>query len=358
MTTHSSNIPRLVTWESTRACPLSCIHCRAEAQKDPHPDQLKTEEVKALIDDVASMPGTGPASGAPVIFIITGGDPLMRGDIFELAAYADSRGLWTVMSPSGTSVDGATIARMKEAGIRRISLSLDGSTSEIHDSFRKVEGSFERVMEAVRHATEGGMPFQINTTVSQWNIADLASIYELVRKLEAVTWDVFLLVPTGRGKVDLEISADQYEEVLGYLSGLEKRSSPAIKVTCAPHYVRISACAEHDDGQSRRKSSGCMAGCGFAFVSHVGDVFGCGYLPVPAGNIREMPFSRIYRESLLFKTLRDRNLLKGKCGICPWRHRCGGCRARAYGMGGDLLESEPFCLYQPGEGAACEAGGV
>jgi radical SAM protein with 4Fe4S-binding SPASM domain len=269
----------------------------------------------------------------------------MRADIFDLVSYAHDKGLWVVMSPSGTAVDGSIVERMKSSGVRRISLSLDGSSPEVHDTFRKVPGSFDRLINAVRHAREGELPFQINTTVSQWNIADLQKIYALVREIGAATWDVFLLVPTGRGKVELEITPGQYEEVLRYLATIEKEGAIPVKVTCAPHYVRI---ASEMQVEKAARLSGCMAGKGFAFVSHTGDVFGCGYLPISAGNIRERPFSRIYAESKLFNQLRDSGNLKGKCSACPWRFRCGGCRARAYGVAGDVLEAEPFCLYEPG----------
>jgi len=360
-------VPHLVAWESTRACNLACVHCRAEAQRVPHPDQLTTDEAIDLVDQISAL-ANKHRPNSPVIFIISGGDPLMREDIFHIAEHATEAGLRTVMSPSGTQVTGEIIKKIKDAGIVRISISLDGSSAEEHDAFRQVPGAFEMATTALRHAKEGDLPFQINTTVTKRNLFDLPAILEKAVELGASAWDVFMLVPTGRGKVEDEISPRKYEETLEWAFKVAQTAPIPVKVTCAPHYKRIqrqttatsSPVAQRrgnrkaEEGKrgtshSRRStlSRGCLAGNGFCFVSHVGEVFPCGYLPVLAGNIRQQPFKEIYQNSELFKELRDYNLLKGKCGICEYNKICGGCRARAFGATGDYLAEEPYCVYQP-----------
>jgi heme b synthase len=346
--------PRLVAWETTRACDLACRHCRAVAQPHPDPRQLTTDEAFRLVDDIAAF-------GEPVIFILTGGDPMKREDITEVAARATAAGLRVVMSPSGTQVTPASVTRLKQAGVQRISVSLDGSTAALHDGFRRVPGAFEEAVRSLAYAREGGLPFQINTTVTRHNRDDLAAMLRRTIELGAVTWDVFMLVPTGRGTVEMEIAPEEYEETLQFIRQVSQTAPIQVKMTCAPHYKRV----QH---QARRRrdglpagaggrapgghaagggSRGCMAGFGFCFVSHIGEVGGCGYLPLLAGNVRERPLPEIYRDSPLFKSIRDPNLLQGRCGICEYRMVCGGCRARALSATGNYLEEEPFCTYQP-----------
>ncbi len=343
--------PRLVAWETTRACDLACVHCRAVAQPRPDPRQLSSQEAFRLVDDVAAFQ-------EPVILILTGGDPLKREDIFEVAARASRAGLRVVMSPSGTNVTPESVARLKEAGVQRISVSLDGSTPELHDTFRQVPGAFAEATQSMAYAREGGLPFQVNTTVTQHNRHDLANMLGLAVKLGAVTWDVFMLVPTGRGKIQMEISPEAYEETLHFVYGASQTAPIQVKMTCAPHYKRIQIQerrrqGRRPDGAAGRPhpahgfSRGCMAGFGFCFVSHIGEVGGCGYLPLLAGNVRQTSLVEVYRESPLFKSIRDPNLLQGRCGICEYRVLCGGCRARALGATGNYLEEEPFCTYQP-----------
>ena len=234
-----------------------------------------------------------------------------------------------------------------------ISLSLDGSTPQIHDNFRQVPGAFNLAMRNMALARESGFPFRLNTTVTQHNLSDLANILSLATERGAKEWDVFMLVPTGRGKVQMEITPQQYEETLQFIYKASLNSAIPIKMTCAPHYAR--AIAEHQKdacpstGQSRLQmvGRGCMAGNGFCFISHVGEVFGCGFMPVAAGNIRQQRFNQIYRQSPLFVELRNHQLLKGKCGVCEYKAICGGCRARALSINKDILAEEPYCVYQP-----------
>ena len=362
-----AHAPRLVAWEATRACDLACVHCRAVAQPRPDPRQLSTEEAFRLVDDVAAF-------REPVILILTGGDPLKREDIFDVAARATRAGLRVVMSPSGTQVTAGTVRRLKEVGVQRISVSLDGSTPALHDSFRQVPGAFTQATQSLAYAREGGLPFQINTTVTRHNRHDLTNMLRLAVELGAVTWDVFMLVPTGRGKVQMEITPEEYEETLHFVYAVSQTAPIQVKMTCAPHYKRVQIQERrrlaHQAGSSAAPeatprthpthgfSRGCMAGFGFCFVSHIGEVGGCGYLPLLAGNVRQTSLVKVYRESSLFKSIREVNLLQGRCGTCEYRVLCGGCRARALGATGSYLEEEPFCTYQPSPRMARELANV
>ncbi|MBI2873465.1 MAG: radical SAM protein [Firmicutes bacterium] len=333
--------PRVVVWESTRACNLACVHCRAEACHQAHPDELETGAVMGFIDDLASF--------CKPLLIISGGEPLLRKDVFEVAAYANQRGLPAVMSPNGTLVEEETVRRMREAGLRGISISLDGSTSERHDRFRKAPGAFEAAVKGIKKAVAGGIPCQVNTTLTRANLDDLPFILDLALSLKAFAWDVFMLVPTGRGRVEDEVTPSEYEEALIWLRDQAVSAPIPVKVTCGPHFTRVVDQRKETEAASGsiHDPRGCMAGNGFCFVSHIGEVFPCGYLPLLAGKITEQPFSRIYRESELLALLRDPSLLKGKCGRCGYRRKCMGCRARAFAVTGDYLEEEPFCVYQP-----------
>ncbi len=344
MATSSGLVPRVIAWESTKACNYACKHCRAEAQKQPDPNQLTTKEALNLVEQIADV--------CKPIFIISGGDPLKRSDIFEIASHASELGLRVVMSPSGSDITPDIISKMRNAGVQMISLSIDGSSADIHDSFRGVPGAFNLSLKAIQCAKEGGMPFKINTTVTQHNRADLSNICRLTIDLGAKEWDVFMLVPTGRGKVAMEITAQQYEDTLNFIYGLTDQSLIPIKMTCSPQYMRVIA-QNHPTAKTPQPprhgmgGRGCMAGNGFCFISHTGDVFGCGFLPIKAGNIRERKIIAIYQQSDFFTQLRQHNMLKGKCGACQFANACGGCRARALAVMGDYLESEPYCTYNP-----------
>ena len=335
--------PRVVAWESTRACDFACVHCRAKAQKAPDQNQLTTKEALGLVDQIAEL--------CKPILIISGGDPLQRKDIFEVASYASRLGLRVVMSPSGSNLTSETFGKMKAAGVKMISLSLDGSTPEIHDSFRQVPGAFNLAMRNMALARQCGFPFRINTTVTQHNLGDIFNIQKVAADNGAAEWDVFMLVPTGRGKVQMEISPNQYEATIQSIYQASLTSPIPIKMTCAPQYTRVIA--QHQPPQANQGHGrthggrGCMAGNGFCFISHVGEVFGCGFLPVAAGDIRKQRFKEIYQNSPLFLSLRNHRLLKGKCGVCKYKAMCGGCRARALSVHGDYLGEEPFCVYNP-----------
>ncbi len=340
---------RLVAWEVTRNCNLSCIHCRASATMGPHLNELDTDAGLALLDQISEV-------GKPVV-ILTGGEPLLRSDIFQIARYGTRKGLRMVMAPNGTLITEAIAGEMAEAGIQRISISLDGSTRESHDRFRKVEGAFDGALRGIERAKQAGVEFQINTTITQQNLDEIPKIQELAEKLGAVAHHIFLLVPTGRGKyiVDQAISSEQYEKTLNWFYDQRDKVSMQLKATCAPHYYRILRERTREEGKSvtfkthglDAVTRGCLGGTGFCFISHTGIVQPCGFLDLNCGDVKETPFGVIWRESEEFKHLRNYDRLKGKCGICEYRKVCGGCRARAYEATGDYLAEEPLCLYQP-----------
>jgi len=346
--------PFTVAWEITRACAFACLHCRAEAQPRRDPRELTTEEAFGVIRQIR---GTGDP-----ILVITGGDPLMRPDVFDLLSYAVQLGLRTSLTPTATAlVTPRNLARAREAGVSRIAISLDGPNAELHDRFRGFSGSFHRTMRIIDHVREAGLALQINTTITRHNLPMLDTMPELIARSGAVQWSVFFLVPTGRGRLQDMISAEEHEYVFNWLYDISRTAPYDVKATAAPAYRRVAIQRAREDGASgpvagagyrfqdglNRPSVSINDGVGFAFISHTGDVYPSGFLPLTAGNVRERPFSHIYRESPLFRQLRDPSLLKGKCGACDFRSVCGGSRARSYGVTGDYLAPDPSCVYEP-----------
>lgn len=345
--------PFIVIWEVTRACALKCLHCRAEAQYKADPRQLSFEEGKKLIDEIARL-------GNP-LFVFTGGDPLMRPDLFELARYAiEEKSLPVSMTPSATpKVTREAVRKAKEVGLSRWAFSLDGSCAEIHDHFRGTRGSFDLTMKGIEYLKELQIPIQVNTTVSNYNLHDLEAIAEKVKDMGAVLWSTFFLVPTGRGMEKDMINPEQHEEVMKWLSQIQQKMPYGIKATEAPHYRRVFLQEKRRLGESLaadgpkradllgRAPKGVNDGDGFVFISHVGDVYPSGFLPLVCGNVRQQPLTEIYRNSPVMRQLRDKSLLKGKCGVCEFKEICGGSRARAYAVTGDYLESDPYCAYVP-----------
>lgn len=346
--------PFIAIWEVTQACDLACVHCRASAQPDRHPLELSTEEGKALIDQIAELQ-------VPV-FVLTGGDPIKRPDLFDLIRHARLRGVRVSLTPSATPLlTREIIVRLKEAGLARLAVSMDGASAATHDAFRGMSGSFARTLDAVRWANEIGLPVQINTTFSRRNIAEIDDIVDLIESLKITLWSVFFLVPTGRGKLNDLLNAEEFEEVFARIYGLSKTASFDIKTTEAQHYRRFLLQRQvaarkagiHEDATEKvadavgRAPRGLNDGRGFVFISHTGEVFPSGFLPLTAGNIRETPLGTIYRESPLFRDLRDTTKLQGKCGACEFKEICGGSRARSYALTGNPLGEEPCCSYLP-----------
>lgn len=354
--------PYIAIWEVTQACDLVCVHCRACAQPFRSPLELSTAEAKRLIDEIGEM-------RVPV-FVLTGGDPLKRPDIFALVEYATCAGVRTSLTPSATPLlTHSAIADLRRRGLTRLAVSLDGSTAEIHDAFRGVHGSYERTLNAIRWGRQEGLPVQINTALTRRNLQDFDSLVLLLKTFDIVLWSVFFLVPTGRGQAADLISAEEFEEVFGKLYALSSKVEFDIKTTEAQHYRRFvlqRRTAERRQGSQagfpsasgwasgrnsrdgiERAPRGLNDAKGFVFVSHTGEVYPSGFLPLSAGNIRRQSLAEIYRHSPLFVSLRDSSRLKGKCGICEFREICGGSRARAYALTGDPLAEEPCCVYEP-----------
>lgn len=340
--------PRLVAWELTNACNLACIHCRASAIKDPAPDELSTAQAKHFVDELVEY--------KPII-ILTGGEPLLRADVYDIARYASGHGLRVVLATNGTLLTPEIARKLKDAGIQRVSISIDGAKEETHDTFRGEPGAFNGAMRGIDILEKEGISFQINTTITKRNLTEIPGIYDLALELGASALHIFLLVPTGRGEEieSEEIPPQEYERVLNWFYDKSKGSRIQLKATCAPHYFRIMRQRAKAEGIKITREThgleamtkGCLGGSGFCFVSSRGDVYPCGYLPALAGNIRQRPFRMIWEKSKVFNDLRNPAMLKGKCGACEYRMVCGGCRARAYAATGDYLDEEPYCVYVP-----------
>jgi AdoMet-dependent heme synthase len=341
--------PLVVIWEVTRACDLACFHCRASAQPTCIPGELTTEEAQKLIRDIAQL--------KPPIFVMTGGDPLKRPDVYQLVSYAAAYGLRPALTPSATPLlTPKAIRALKDAGLSRLAISLDGPTAEIHDTFRGVPGSFARTLEAVQWANEVGLPIQVNTSLTKRNLTHLEAMAKLLGQLKIVLWSVFCFVPTGRGQLTDLPTGEEFEDAFARLYLLAQDLPFRVKTTEGPHYRRYIMQQEHVGTdlskpfaftERERTQPWVNDGKGFVFVSHVGDVCPSGFFPVSAGNVKYASLTRIYRHAKLFKDLRDSSKLKGKCKQCDFREVCGGSRARAYAVTGDAFAQEPCCVYQP-----------
>ncbi|HYF93499.1 MAG TPA: radical SAM protein [Symbiobacteriaceae bacterium] len=357
-------VPRLIFWELTQGCNLACKHCRAEAQPERAPDELTTVECLRIIDDIT-------ANYKPVI-IMTGGEPLYRPDLFELAEYASKKGARVCLASNGVLITDEIARKLKEIGIQRVAISLDGATPEVHDAFRGIPGSWEGALRGADCVMKAGIEVQFNITVAQHNKQQIPAIVRLAEERGAAACHLFVLVPVGCG-VQIAgremLPADEVEAMLEWLYEVSERTSIEVRSTCAPQYHRImrqqggagavararaSAQASlgegkghHMPGNRAAGSKGCLAGSGVCFISHTGNVQPCGYLPLPAGSLRNQPFKEVWEGSQLFADLRDPDLLGGKCGECEYRVSCGGCRARAYYEHHHYLAEEPYCSYEP-----------
>jgi len=346
--------PFTIAWEVTRACAYACVHCRADAQHQRDSRELSTEEAFALIDRLADF-------GNTPILIFTGGDPMMRRDLNELIAYASRKGLRCSLTPTATALPTSKrLEQVKEAGIRRIALSLDAPSPKVHDDFRKVPGSWQRTMEILHRAQEVGLSVQVNTTVSKHNVDILAEMVPFIQEVNAVQWSVFFLVPTGRAMREQMITAEQHEQTFNWLYDLSQKASFDIKGTAAPMYRRVvierkraeagdqpitfqGAGFQYADGLNR-PTRGVNDGNGFLFISHIGEIQPSGFLPITAGLVRENDVVDVYRNHPIFRELRDYSKLKGVCRTCQYIDVCGGQRGRAYGITGDYMQSDPACV--------------
>ena len=341
---------RMIAWEVTRSCNLSCVHCRASSKHGPYEGELDTRQCFRLLDDIAAF-------SSPVI-ILTGGEPYFRTDIFDIASYGDSKGLRMVLATNGTLVTDEIAKKTLDAGIKRVSISIDGHDAESHDTFRGVSGAFEGAMAGIDAFRRAGVEFQINSTITRFNQAHIEEIFNLAVELGAAAHHIFLLVPTGRGRdlADQEISPEDYEKTLDWFYDQSLTCSIQLKATCAPQYYRIvhqrkkgsRGQLQESENPLHSMTRGCMGGSSFCFISNTGQVQPCGFLEIDCGQIKEERFEDIWNNSRIFNDLRDLGKYKGKCGRCEFLKVCGGCRARAYEITGDYLAQEPFCAYEPG----------
>lgn len=383
--------PRLIFWEVTKGCNLRCIHCRATATELSSPLDLPTTNALNLIKQVSQY--------ALPILVLSGGEPLFRADLFDLARYATECGLRVALATNGTWVTKEVARKIVDAGVRRVSISLDGSNAATHDAFRGIPGAFDAALRGFRNLKELGMSLQINMSMARHNARELPAVLEMAKSLGADALHTFLLVPVGCGVNIAEsqmVPADEYERILNWFYDRAQEGGIELKATCAPHYFRVlrqrraaekraasSIPGGHDGAKTPRQgeigptemtlpgstgmalqpggvpptsghpdgmhamTKGCLAGSAVCFISHVGEVYPCGYLPVVAGDLRSQSFAEIWEHSEVFRQLRDTGNLKGKCGRCEFRNVCLGCRARAFAASGDYLDEEPFCVYQP-----------
>lgn len=351
-TAPKKNELRLVFWELTARCNLKCIHCRAEAQIEKQENELSTGKCFNVIDELCKF--SNP------ILILTGGEPLYRDDIFEIAGYATKKGLRVALATNGTLVDEKVAMQIKESGIKRVSISLDGANSETHDSFRMIPGSFASAFNGIKNLQKEGIEVQINTTIAKHNEDEVKDVLDLALKNNIKALHIFMLVPVGCGVQIADsqmLDKQKYEDILSwfYDKTMELRGKIELKATCAPHFFRIMHKRAKDEGITitpethgmAAVTKGCLAGSGVMFISRKGVVQPCGYLPVQAGDVTKQSAGEIWDSSEVFLNLRDTGLLKGKCGICEYKKVCEGCRARAYYEKGDYMEEEPYCIYEP-----------
>ncbi|MBU0730193.1 MAG: radical SAM protein [Proteobacteria bacterium] len=344
--------PKWIAWEVTRRCNLKCVHCRSSSQLEiqGHPD-MSLEEAKRVVDDISSY--------AKPVLVLSGGEPLLRKDVFEIATYGTKKGLRMCMATNGTLVTSEICKKMLASGIKMVSLSLDGSTDKVHDNFRNSVGAFDGTIRAAELFKEHGIKFLINSSFTKRNQDEIPKILRLAKDLGATAWYMFMIVPTGRGEDIMEelISKEDYEELLKWHYEMEKTENDIlVRPTCAPSYYRVvlqQAKAQGDDFKRRTLqfstggSKGCLAGQLICLIDVDGNVLPCSYFPKSAGNVREQSFKDIWENSKLFKDLRDFKSYKGRCGSCEYVGVCGGCRARAYAVTGDYMEEEPFCGHIP-----------
>jgi heme b synthase len=345
-------VPKWIAWEITRRCNLRCIHCRSSSESvvKEHPD-FSTEEAFRILNDISSY--------AKPVVVLSGGEPLLRKDVFDIAKYGTEKGLRMCLATNGTLVTDKMCKKIKSSGIKIVSLSLDGSTENAHDNFRNEKGAFKGTLNAAALLKKNGIEFIINSSFTKRNQKEIPKIYKLAKEFGATAWYMFMIVPTGRGEEIMNelISKEDYEDILSWHYQMEKdEHDMLVRPTCAPHYYRIVLQKSKEEGVKfeRRSlkfstggSKGCLAGQLICLIDVDGNVLPCSYFPKPAGNIKKQSFKDIWEKSKLFKELRDFKKYKGKCGVCEFINVCGGCRARAYAVSGDYLEEEPFCNYIP-----------
>jgi heme b synthase len=341
--------PRIIAWEITRSCNLSCVHCRAASEFGTYPGELSLDQIKNTIDDITAI--TNP------ILILTGGEPLLRPDLWDIIDYAQEKGAMPVVGTNATLITDEIAQKLKEHKIPRISVSIDFPNAQEHDEFRGIKGCFEDTIRGIKTVKAHGVGVQINTTVTKLNHKKLVEMHDLAESLGVDAFHIFMLVPTGRGDNlrDLELTPQEYEDALTWAYDRQQTSSLHFKPTDSPQYYRIIRQKAKEEGREVTPETygldamtrGCLGGITFCFISHVGDLQPCGYFDMQLGNVKEQPFGEIWTNSPVFNDLRDYSKLKGKCGACEYKAVCGGCRARALENTGDYLDEEPYCAYVP-----------
>jgi len=352
---NQQNQLRLLFWETTAGCNLECVHCRRlDVSKQLMKNDLTTAESLDFVTRLAEF--------AKPILVLSGGEPLFRPDIFDIAAHARDRGLAVALATNGTLISEPVAQKIVAAGIRRVAISIDGADATTHDAFRRQPGSLAAALNGFRHLKRLGMSMQINCTVTKHNVHQIETLYAMARDLGADALHLFMLVPVGCGVQIAESSmlpAAEYERVLNWMYDKSKLGELHLKATCAPHYFRIYHQRRTENREPRTENrpgmeamtKGCLAGSAICFVSHTGEVFPCGYLPVSAGNVRRQSMADIWNNSAVFARLRDDSQLEGKCGCCEFKKVCMGCRARAfYEEDGNYMAEEPYCIYTPHHG--------
>jgi len=343
--------PKWLAWEVTRRCNLKCVHCRSSSELEvkEHPD-FPFDEAKRILDDISDY--------AKPVVVLSGGEPLLREDVFEIASYGTGKGLRMCLATNGTLVTQEVCAKIKDAGIRMVSLSLDGSTARVHDDFRCQPGAFAGTINAAKLFREHEIPFLINSSFTRRNQEEIPRVYKLAKELGATAWYMFMIVPTGRGQeiMDELIPPEEYEKLLEWHYEMEKEEDELlVRPTCAPQYYRVVLQKSKEEGVRFKRrslkfstggSKGCLAGQLIALIDVDENVLPCSYFPKAAGNLRRQSFKEIWENSELFRDLRDFSKYKGNCGVCEYVNVCGGCRARAYAVTGDYLGPEPFCGYE------------
>jgi len=344
--------PKWIAWEITRRCNLRCVHCRSSSEEEVkgHPD-FTTEEALRVLEDIAGY--------AKPVVVLSGGEPLMREDVFDIARHGANLGLRMCLASNGTLVTEEICKKVKDSGIKIVSLSLDGSTEAVHDDFRSQEGAFAGTINAARLFRKHGIEFIVNSSFTKRNQEEIPKVCKLARELGATAWYMFMIVPTGRGEDIMSelISKEDYEDILEWHYEMEKHEDVMlVRPTCAPHYYRVVLQKNREEGEKLKRrtlkfstggAKGCIAGQLICLIDVDGNVLPCSYFPKSAGNVREQSFKDIWENSELFKSLRDFKRYKGRCGSCEYINVCGGCRARAYSVYGDYLEEEPFCGHMP-----------
>jgi AdoMet-dependent heme synthase len=332
--------PSVVVWEATQACDMKCVQCRVNSRPHRHPLELSTAEAFHLVDQVAKM--------KVPLFALTGGDPLKRADLLPIVQYATRNGVQSSLTASTTPLlVRQTVLELKTSGLGRMAIGMDGSTPQLHDSFRGAPGSYKRTLDAIVWCHEANLPVQINTTLTRRNLDDLDALIGLLIQKKIASWNVFFLVPSARVQVGELLTADQHEAAFAKLYETSRRVNFDIKTTEGQHYARFVAQQMATGASSKTPPKDLYDGKSLVFVSHTGEVYPSGFLPLPAGNILWEPLSEIYQYAPVFRSLRDSSQLKGKCGRCEFKDVCGGSRARAYAMTNDPLAEEPRCAYTP-----------